>query len=350
MATQAPETDDTLFGDTRSGDTRPNDSRSTGTRPQDSTLISLSQTPSGETFNEHDSRHDQTYWGSLVLTFPITLDTRGLPAYTGEEGRWARDIWSKYRHMLGSVCSMGQKIARFSIDGAANPTEVGLGERGKYPDLPAEVPDWPLLSSEENPFGSPIRPFDELERLWLNIDISYSRTADPTPEDDFHDLYLKTELRAEVERPSMIPSKHELRGVQSRISPKIFPPVRAGFARALRLARRRAEVKEHVREATSISRHWAKEFASDAREETDYKERLNALHEEVKNVAHRRAQEMFEQHSDEEIAEELEVSLGVVRTCKRLWEEYMHVGTGITPSTSSVSPEEAMKDLAEGEG
>jgi len=334
MTIQATETDDTRTGEDAPGDTGP---------------VSISRTPEHEGFNEHDSRHDQSYWGNLVLRFPVTLGSGALPVYTGREGRWARDIWSKYQYMLGSVCSMAQRLLRLNIEGITHPTEVGLGKQAKRLDLPTEIPDWPVLSSEENPFGEPVRPFDELERLFLVTEIRYSRASTPTPEEDFHDLYLETELRADVERPSMIPSRNELRGVQSRISPKIFAPVRASLLRAVRLTRRRAEVKEHACRATSISRHWAEEFASEAREEARYKERLNALHEEVKGAAYRRAQEMFEQYTDAEIAEELEVPVGVVRTCKRLWDEYMHVGTGIRPSMSSVSPEEAMKDLAEGD-
>jgi hypothetical protein len=340
MTASAPERPASETNDTRTNDTGPEDARS-----GDAALVTISKTAENETFNKHDDRHSQEYWGSLVLKFPIMLDARALPAWRGTGGKWARDTWSNYQYMLGSVCSMAQRLARFSIDGVADPTEVGLGEKGKYPDLPPKVPDWPLLSSGENPFGDPIRPFDELERLWLSTEVNYSRMDSPAPEDDVHDLYLKTELRAEVERPSMIPSKHELRGVQSRISPKIFPPVRAALARAVGLACRRAEVRAHVHRATKICKTWAEHFASEAREETGYRERLRALQQEVETAAYDRAAGMFEEHTDEEIAEELGAPVAVVRTCKRLWDEYMNVGPGLSPSISMISPREAMKDL-----
>jgi len=308
-------------------------------------LVTVSEAAKNVTFNEHDNCHGQEYWGSLVLKFPIMLDARALPAWNGTAGKWARDIWSSYQYMIGSVCSMAQTLARFSIEGIAHPSEIGLGKQAKHLDLPAEIPDWPLLSSSENPFGDPICPFDELKRLWLSTQVGYSRMDSPAPEEDVHDLYLKTELRAEVKRPSMIPPKRGLGKVHSQISSRVFSSVRAGLARALELACRRAKVKAHVHRATSICKTWAEHFASEAREETGYKERLKALQQEVETAAYDKAEGMFEKHTDEEIAEELGAPVPVIQTCKRLWSEYMNVGPRLSPSTSTISPQEAMKDL-----
>jgi len=323
--------------------TQTNDSR-----PDDQTFVSINRTAKNENYTENDNRHGQEYWGSLILNFPVMIDDRALPEYAKKEGRWARGIWSKFPYMLGWIGTTAQAIARLKMAGIADPSEVTLGEDGEKLDYPGEIPDWFDISDEGNPLtGEPIRPFDELEALLLRVDISYSRMPDPSAENDFHDFYIKTEIRAEVERPSMIPSKTELRGVQSRLHKKTFMPMNAAFARAFQLARRRVQVKKHIHVATNVASNWAKHFTSEAKEETNFKERLDALYDEVRENAHDRAEEFFESYTDEEIAEELEMPLAAVQTCKRVWENYLNIGSGLPPAKSNVSAEEVMKDLPE---
>lgn len=319
---------------------------STEDRPDDQTLLTIDTTATAENYTDHDSRHEQNYWGSLVLNFPVKLDARGLPPYAGEEGKWARDIWSKFNYMLGSVCTMAQQMARLNIAGLAHPSEIGLDESARSLDFQSEVPSEFDLAEDGNPItGDPYRPFDELKALELMVDLTYSRFPEQGPEDDFLDAVVKLELRARVERPSMIPSKTELRGAVSQVKPHIFPPVRFALARAMELARRRAKVRRNVHISTNVARIWSDHFLEEASEKINYQERLDALREELREEIGSQVEDYFEETSEEELAEDMKAPVTAIRTAKRVWDNYVHVRSGLSPATSNVDPAEVMKDL-----
>jgi hypothetical protein len=316
-------------------------------RPGEGPLVSVSDTSTNENYHDHDNRNSQEYWGSLVLNFPVSIGASAFPPYgSEEEGKWARGIWSKFNHMLGSACTMGHKIAVLNLAGLAEPSEVGLDEDGRSLDLPPEVPSSLDLSEEGNPVtGEAFRPFDELRSLDLMVGLTYSRYPEQTPEDESIDAVVKLELRARVERPSMIPSLTALRGAASKVRPEVLGSIRAALPRALELVRRRAAVRRNVHVSTNVARIWTDHFTDEAREKINYKERLEALHEELRGEIDSQIEEYFQETTDEELAEDLNAPVSAIRTAKRVWENYSHVGSGLSPATSNVDPAEVLKDL-----
>jgi len=314
--------------------------------PTDNTasLFTLSD-PQGRSveYYDKDNRHSQEYSGEIVVNYDLDLDTRALPPWEKTSSRI-----SKYQYLLNRVGSMAQAMLRLNAAGLAHPSEVELNDRRNDLEVPEAAVDVDVsvfdLTDEDNPIlGKAICPFEELKALLFRLGFGAKGYRDLDPSDDTAPFYVKAELRAEMERPSMIPTEEQLLAQLERIEAQFLPAAQASLARAADHMRARVHHYRDTNSATHYAEQWAKEFKSEARDRINYQERLEELRQELREETHTVAEETLQNWTDEELAEELGVPLNVIETVKRKWENFLSVRGGLMgPSTDNLDPAEVI--------